>query len=229
MVVTLGAFELHAQEEPRRAAGEILRLELVGLIEDAGRSFCPTAWNTARRLGEQIAHELVVTNIGFEPLSQPGRQRGLLDLCLLVRLRQQPGPPDVGEVADVRISIRRIVRVGFQDALDPEAALVGPIIVQKVANFRDRRDAPGQVEVDAPKELGIVGPRRRLDVLAPGSGDVGVDRRRQRLDVFIRRLHGGREGWEDHAQTQNQPSRACHRTNSCSEVRGLPSESQTIA
>ena len=44
-----------------------------------------------------------------------------------------------------------------EDALDPELALVRPVVVEEVADFRDRRDAPGQVEVDAAEELGVVG------------------------------------------------------------------------
>ena len=84
-------------------------------------------------------------------------------------------------MAGVGVAVRGVVGVGLEDALHPESALVGPIVLQEVANLRDRRDAAGQVEVDAPEELGVVSHRGGLDVLVPGGANALVNLGRQRF------------------------------------------------
>ena len=99
-------------------------------------------------------------------------------------------------MVDVRILVRRIVGIALEDALDPEPALVRPIVVQEIADLSDRRNAADQIEMDAAEELGIVGRGGRLDPLVPGGSDTTVDLRRQRRDVFVGRTQGrrGRRG-----------------------------------
>src|SRR5262249_20736896 len=115
---------------------------------------------------------------------------------------------------NIGILVGRVVRVGLQDLVYPQAALVRSVVIQKVTNFDDGRNATGQVEMHAAEELGIVSARSRLHVLAPGAGDPLVDFPRQILNVLVASAQSRRE--RQGPECQSEKSRSTHGSSSSS-------------
>ena len=115
----------------------------------------------------------------------------------------------------VRVAVGGIIRAGLQDAVHPEPSFIGPVVIQEIADLRNRRDAAGQVEMDAAEELRIVSEGRRLDTLVPGGGDALINSGGQIQHFCVRTVQGRRRRQAQHAQAYSQQSKLVHAIHSC--------------
>ncbi|HEX4129681.1 MAG TPA: PQQ-binding-like beta-propeller repeat protein [Pirellulales bacterium] len=153
MIMALRAIEVHAQEHPRGRCRQVLGFQFVGLEEGhrVGRNVIVGAVESAiERGGHDRTDPLVVRHVVAQLSGEPRFDfRRQVTHILRIGLRQQRGPPYIGEVPHVaRLS---------QPAVDCPAALLRITVVEKGAHFRDRGNSAIEIEREPSQELRIVG------------------------------------------------------------------------
>ena len=136
MVVALGALDPEAQESPRRAGGEVLRLGVVRRVERQRR--WPDLLAVGQRAGgpsfaergrQDLADHCVVWGPFGELAAEPGVQAGgeVLEREVVFEVGQEQPSPDVGEV----VRVARPCQVPF----DQGSPLAGGRVVEERAGF----------------------------------------------------------------------------------------------
>lgn len=225
--MALGALQLDAQEQPGGAGGQVFRLVFVDLQVDQGgllfrgQQWIELPWVLDLHGGpgrEQFLGPLLVGHVVAELAAEPLFHLAGEELLLLVVAGRHDGlPPDGGEVVDV-------IGTG-QQFIDEDAAFVGVLALEEAMHLGDRRDASGQVEVDAAEELGVIGQGSGLDLVGLAAGlDQLIDAEGQVCRFRPRRIgpgRGGRQRSGQHGQAQQGQQgqetfhpRSCHETGS---------------
>ncbi len=177
MVVTLGALDAFAQEEPRHGRRRLVDLELLehevdgGMPEVAGRAHGRVADG-----GEHFANGFVVRRVALDQIMQPALV-GAVGAALRVVLR-------VAEpVLELDLPVAGVVVAGEQ-VVDEAAAFIGARIVNERDDLFGRRQHADQVEEDAAHKDVVGGQRARTD----------VDAAEFREDALIDEVGGGSRG-----------------------------------